>query len=380
MIVLGTMSIRQILDDDMAGITLPAHKLLDRLNDEVEVTHDPRHNMAIRMETFRARAAGSYLDILRGICQNRCRIRRTLFHTIVDWDNLQLDAEELDHELRKFTKEVPIADPEISDSPIYEYPLSSWAYFYKLRQMEWMIQMGFELEIYQPDEFASMYWYLQYIAKTRIRHLERIRGFIVRRYSASRNSPETTSQHKQEYANSLTFINYSTMEATATYHLADALSCLFAVLSRLELIKPHPRPYSDDQMRFEVRMKPFMSIGLPELIPLDDLTRLVNQPDEDTLDILNFASDSVASAKKRFEALSKLTEKDSYSQGSHESWLKNVKDCMKACIFTSISIATAKKAVSATSKDINIGIKAEIPEASKSYHEWWIVPKITAVS
>ena len=39
-------------------------------------------------------------------------------------------------------------------------PLTSWIYFYKLRQMEWIIQLGFELDIYLPDEIAGMYWYV----------------------------------------------------------------------------------------------------------------------------------------------------------------------------------------------------------------------------
>ena len=383
MIVLGKMSIRQILDDDLAGTVLPAHQLLDRMNDEIEATHDPRHNMAARMEIFRARAAGSYLDILRGICQNRCRIRRTLFHTILDWDNLQLDAEELDTELRQFTNEVPISDPEISEQPIYEYPLSSWAYYYKLQQMEWQIQMGFELDIYQADELARMYWYLQYLAKTRIRHLERVRGFVVRRYSSSRNTPSITNEQKQEYANTLTFITFATNQATAIYHLSDALSCLFVVLERLKLLETPPRPYSNDQMRFEVRMKPFLSIGLPELIPLSQLSDLVNQPSESTLDLLAFASESATLAKKKYEALSKLTAKESFSQGCHDAWVKNVKDEMKATIFTGVSVASVLKLVEKVVKGkrkvkaVKLeGFKVDVPVAGKGYHDWWVVPKI----
>jgi N-alpha-acetyltransferase 35, NatC auxiliary subunit len=375
MIVLGTMSIRQVLDDDLASTVLPAHVLLDRGNDEIEVPHNPRFNMASRMEIFRSRAAGSYLDILRTICQNRCRIRRTLCHTIADWDNLQFDSEELDQELRQFTKEEAIQDPDISNDPIYAFPLSSWAYFYKLRQMEWIVQMGFELEVYQPDELAGMYWYLQYLAKTRTRHLERIRGFVIRSFAAYRRSPQMSEPKNAEYANAISYVNFSTMEASATYGFADALSRLFTVLNRLSLINPPARPYSDDSLRYQVRMKPFMGIGLPEVIPVEDLTRLVTQPDEPTIDLLNFAAESASAAKKGFEALSKLSAKDSYSQGSHESWLKNVKDGLKACIFTSITIAAVKKAVEAASKDGKIGIEIEIPATGKGYHNWWLVPK-----
>jgi hypothetical protein len=370
------MSIRQVLDDDLAATVLPAHKLLDRGNDDIEVPHDPRHNMAARMEVFRSRAAGSYLDILRTICQNRCRIRRTLCHTIADWDNLQLDAEELDQELREFIKEEPIVDPDISNEPIYSFPLSSWAYFYKLRQMEWIVQLGFELETYQPDELAGMYWYLQYLAKTRSRHLERIRGFIIRSFAASRRNPETAGQKHSEYANALSFVNFSTMEAAATYGFADALSCLYTVLGRLSLIPSPPRPYSNDNIRYEVRMKPFSAIGLPELIPFEELTRLIKQPDESMIDIINFAADSVMGAKKGFEVLSKLSAKDAYCQGSHDSWLKNIKDCLKACIFTSITISSVKKLVEVAEKGNQVKAKIEIPSAGKGYHDCWPVPKV----
>ncbi|CZR53954.1 probable MAK10 Glucose-repressible protein [Phialocephala subalpina] len=379
MVILGTKSIRHILDDDLAATVLPNDQLLDRDNDEIEVPNDPRHQMSVRMETFRARAAGSYLDILRTICQNRCRIRRGLCHTIADWDNLQLDSEELDVELRVFTGEKPIVDPEISTDPIYSFPLSSWAYFYKLKQMEWIVQMGFELETYQPDELAGMYWYLQYLAKTRSRHLERIRGFDMRSFAAARKNPKATADKMRAYLNAISFINFSTMEASATYGFAGALSCLFTVLGRLSLIKAPPRPYSDDTMRYEVRMKPFSCIGLPELIPFDELTKVVVQPEESTIDLLKFAAESAMGAKKGLEVLSKLSAKGAYCQGSHDSWLNNIKACLKACIFTSITIASVKKAVEAAGKDGKPKIKVEIPPSEKGYHDWWVVPKVIPV-
>ncbi len=374
------MSIRQLLDDDLISLVLPADKLLNRDNDEIEVPHDPRHNMALRMEAFRVRAAGPYIDLLRTLCQNRCRIRRTLLHTITEWDNLQLDAEELDQELRQFTNEEPRVDMEISPDPIYAFPLSSWSYLYKLRQMEWLLQMGFELETYQPTELAEMYWYLQYLAKTRTRHFERIRGFVIRSYTASRRDPKTAGLRNSEYANALAYINFSTMEASATYAFADSLSCLFTVLHRLSLIPSPTRPYSNDPMRYEVRMKPFLSIGLPELIPFDEMATLVSQPNESVLNLLSFAAESATAAKKGFEALSKCSAKEASCQGSHEAWLNNIKACLKACIFTNITISTVKKAVEKFGETSLVKLKAEIPRTGKGYHDWWVVPKLTPVA
>ena len=66
-------------------------------------------------------------------------------------------AEDIDIELRQYTMEKPILDDRLSDEPIFSFPLSSWAYYHKLQQMEWIVQLGFELEVYQDDELAGMY-------------------------------------------------------------------------------------------------------------------------------------------------------------------------------------------------------------------------------
>lgn len=105
---------------------------------------------------------------------NRSRLRRMLCHILVEWDNIQLDVmQTLDHEeqmltleqteqydiaIRSFTGEKPLKGDNGSDEEIWSFPLSSWAYYQKLRQMEWIMQMGFELNIYQVDELAGMYW------------------------------------------------------------------------------------------------------------------------------------------------------------------------------------------------------------------------------
>ena len=68
-------------------------------------------------------------------------------------------AEAIDTELRRYSKEEPIKEPSASNEENWSFPLSSWAYYYKIRQMEWIVQMGFELDLYQVDELAGMYWY-----------------------------------------------------------------------------------------------------------------------------------------------------------------------------------------------------------------------------
>jgi hypothetical protein len=182
-----------------------------------------------------------------------------------------------------------------------------------------------------------------------------------------------------ECAKAQAFNSLSTLEASANSAFADALSCLFTVLSRLDILTKLPQPYSDDHMRYEVRMKPFLGIGLPELVPFSDLTQLVTQPNETTLDILDFAGESTAAAKRALEGLAKLNAEQGFCRGSHDSWVADVKNTLKACIFANITIATVRRAVEAAGKDEKVKLKVEIPKPSARYHDWWIVPKVVPV-
>jgi len=64
--ILGTMSIKQLLFDDLAEIVLPADLLLDPQNSEVEVPKDPRFQIAKRMDIFVARAGQVTMSIRYG--------------------------------------------------------------------------------------------------------------------------------------------------------------------------------------------------------------------------------------------------------------------------------------------------------------------------
>ncbi|KAF7559885.1 hypothetical protein G7046_g4265 [Stylonectria norvegica] len=378
--ILGTMSIRQLLDDDFSIISLPASPLLDRENDDIEVSHDPRFVMAEQMELFRVRAAQPFLDVLRTFCQNRSRTRRTLCHIIQDWEGLQIDAEEIDQIIQVKTKERPLLQNSgVPGSPIeaYALSLSSWTYLYKLRLMEWIVQLGFELEVYQSDELGGMYWYLNYLARWRVQHTERIKSFVLRRVEESRGQTDPAVDRQLE--RSLSFVRLSLLEAAVTWELSDALACLYTVLGRLQLVKAPPRPYSDDQLRYDLRMKPFAPIGLPALPSFEEFTAGETQPDVTTAEILQYGEKASRGAKKGFEMLNKLPADEAFAVGSHDRWVASIKNGLKSCITTGIAILTVQKALQKTQNIADLKIRAEVPTPDKAYHEWWIVPKIIPI-
>ncbi|KAI1496275.1 Mak10 subunit, NatC N-terminal acetyltransferase-domain-containing protein [Biscogniauxia marginata] len=434
MVVLGSYSIRQILDHDLSITVVPCGPHIDPANDNIEVPTDPRHQTAAQMEIFRQRVAESYLDIFRIFCQNRCRVRRTLCHSIQEWDMLQADVEEIDHLLQINLDEKPLQSERGEVG--YALPLSSWAYLYKLRQMEWIVQLGFELSVYQTDELAGMYWYLNYLAKTRAQHGDRIKSFNTRSLEMARSRAAAVNHHhhhhnnkkpalsaaqEREFALSKSYIRVTMLDAACTWEFADGLCCLYTALRRVGLTPAPPRPYSTDVLRYEIRTKPFATIGLPQLPSFDAFTRATEQPDTSVAELLQYAAGAVGGARKGYEALAKMPDAQAFCVNAHERWVGNVRDCLKAAIAAGVAISTLQKAYERAvteaggvgggkeegkeegegedeggsqdgeeknkekeeererDKNLDIKLKVEVPPPGKGYHDWWIVPKLTPI-
>ena len=62
--VLGKMSFKQFLLDDLREVVLPADNLVDPSNEDVEAPQDPRFQMARKMDAFIIRAADVSIEIL----------------------------------------------------------------------------------------------------------------------------------------------------------------------------------------------------------------------------------------------------------------------------------------------------------------------------
>lgn len=97
---------------------------------------------------------------------------------------------------------------------------------------------------------------------------------------------------------------------------------LYTLLTRLQLIPVPPRPYSTDILRYELRMKPFLNIGLPELVPFEQFENLVTIPDDSNLEVLQCATVAIGRARRDYELLGKMDAKTSRSLLCEEEWGK----------------------------------------------------------
>ncbi|KAL4917166.1 Mak10 subunit, NatC N-terminal acetyltransferase-domain-containing protein [Aspergillus aurantiobrunneus] len=376
--ILGSVSAKQFLYDELAALVLPSSILLEANLDETEMPSDPRFQIGQLMDSFVRRFSVPFMDTFRSACLNRCRIRRTICHTLADWDNLQMEAEDLDEQLRTLSEEPPLELP--NGDTTYSYPLSSWTYHQKLIQFRLILQLGFELSIYAPEELAGIYWYLSHICSTHLGHIDRIRTFIL---SAAQRSRHSVAKHANVRKSFLLFDRLTT-QIVAIDAFAISLHALYVLLTRHEILPTvsTAQAYSNDQFRYELRMKPFLQITLPELVPYEEYCREATlQGDSDEV-VMERATKAIAEARKAWEATLANGPFDNISGDSpnapalEEDWKCDVKDTMRACIGTSIAIEAVKKAITSGARPLNL--RVEIPEAGAKgrWHDWWAVPQV----
>lgn len=403
--VLGKWTSKQFLLASLAAIVLPNSPMLDPANDLVEAPTSPRFQMARLLAEFDGKIGQQYVNLLRNACLNRCRTRRTLCHLVLDWDMLQADAEDLDGTLRTYSDEQPAL--YASDQPTFAYPFSSWVYHHKLIHLRHIIQMGFELSIYAADDIPGMYWYLSYTCGTHLSHIDRVSFFLDQdmqtldppsQDSDAARKPDLNSRAAFHRTLRNLFRIYTHLKATDAF--SRALHALHTLLLRHEAIETPPRPYSSDKLRYELRMKPFLSLNVPEPVTFETFQEESSFQDLSDGEVLEEATTRIGDARRFWEEVLKAgwsteladtpelntpskTLKIEPRRGSttiEGEWSRGVKNVIRACIATSISIATLKKRLEKRGELRGIKATIPVPGEKECWHDWWIVPRLSDVA
>lgn len=267
--------------------------------------------------------------------------------------------------------------------PAYSYPIGSWAYHEKLKQIRQIIQMGFELEIYAPEELAGMYWYLAEICFQHRRHIERIRAFVVAGMRRSDSS--------KEFERTLTVLSRHTLWLVAIECFALALHALYVFLERQGAL-PHAaskNSYSSARLRYELRMRPFSAISLPELLPFDKFEAMVALASDSDAQTLERANNAIVEARKAWEKVladgpflgSRDRPDDIHRPAIESDWQRDTKDSYRSCIGASVAIQKANNLLKGRKSASRLPIKVEIPDVNtpQRWHDWWAVPRISEV-
>lgn len=382
------------LEQDLKSLTMPGSPLFDP-----NLPGSVQQEAAQKLAQFSIKFEQTFVNLYRALCLNRCRIRRTFCHAILEWDRLQPEVEQVDAELQTAMRESPIPYPP-GGAPTHAFAVSSWIYHHKLTVVRLTIQMGFQQSIYAPHEHAKMYWYLSSICDTHLSHLERISYFVSKRAAEVSHLPKSdtgrVSSSVAECKNALQRLYQEFIHIKAVESLAKALHAVFIILSRRGAnLHPHPT-YSDDTLRYEIRMRPFLNLSIPECPSYESLERQVAIVGSQDSEVLDKAGAAAAAAKKGWEELlrsdwnrhqverpQKFLNEEAYmaavpGQVIHGIWKEDLQRTIKATIATSLAIIQLRNFTSADRIDAEHRLTAELPEEGQSdyWHRWWIVPRI----
>jgi hypothetical protein len=373
---------------DVKTLVFPASPVLDQTNWTLSPPRNPmlpkapRLQFAMLIDEFVDRSGQPYMDLWVALGQNRCRLRRMLTHVISGWGMLQADAESVDTDMQAAAEKLGISNQ------ILEFSLSTWAYHKKLWMIEKCILLGFEQDIYLPDEFAGMYLFLSLIATRRKELLKRVEEHYL-----DRGAQLIEAMHlldAQDVDGAGPYLDSLLAEAEGTASLALALARFYMVLLYLHLLPVPKRPFSTEQLRYELRMKPFLGLQPPEVPPFEDF-KSHTQPygdytspdsslDADLRDndseLWAEVQGSLSTAKQAFSQLKKLGAKASRAEGVEKSWVKDVQSNLASCIALGVAVAGVKDGIKTGGEKLNV--KIEVPEAGagKRYAEGWVVVKV----
>lgn len=264
-------------------------------------SHSHSHSKQLdpQLDLFLKEAQLCYVDLLCVMCHNRSRQRQNLAHCIVSWDSLQVQAEQTDEYL---TQRLGVQNSCIA----------SWVFARKMQILTWVVLLGFELDLYKPFEFAYMYFYLHYLLTNMISHLSEIR----------------LSLEALNLRNSSIYVRSLELEARALDQLTQGSMYLCAYYNP----QPPPQSRTTSQLLYGLRMKPFSSIGVPELPTYDMVQQqLFGEKALTGNNALQMSRTLVDSARKLLSTLNEVSTKS-----PHIELLK------RSCVGIGIQVAVAK--------------------------------------
>ncbi|KAF2788904.1 amino-acid N-acetyltransferas-like protein subunit Mak10 [Melanomma pulvis-pyrius CBS 109.77] len=384
---------------DVRTLVLPCSTILSPANWSFSPPRNPllpkppRLQLALLVDEFIERTGQPYLDFWTALGQNTCRLRRMLTHVIGGWDQLQTDASIVDADLMRVVTEMGMRD-EVMDSP-----LTVWVYQKKLWMIEKCVLLGFEQDIYLPDEYGGMYHFLSLISGRRKVVLEAISAHFVTRARQLQHADQLPEAADVE--DGAQHIASLISEADGVSSLGAALASFYTVLLYLKVLPRPARPFSSQELRFELRMKPFLALQPPEVPPFKDWLDKVQPYGPYELPSPSFLADvqnadsqlwsnmdaNIKRAKEAFSAVMKIGATNAKCGGVKEAWARDVKGVLASCVALGIAVAGVRSRVARSGGGIKmevemgvqgLGIGIEIPlmGTAKRYAEGWVVAKV----
>lgn len=339
---------------------------------------------------------------------NKCRQRQFDNQTIVLWDTLQFNAENIEFNL---FSAFGLGDKIAPDSPNPALPITAFAYHMKLQIMLETILSGFELNLYKPFEASQMYWYAGYLAendhanmKFRVTNINKGKlaqvaslSKKVKKAKAGQKKEELKKLYKSLNENAIPQVHrnlkyieqFLEPSVLALQHLCIAISQILLLYQLLNADMKKPGSMVDDEHLYNLRMKPWRSVEVPTCPSYKDYR-------EASLFYDTFSKIGIDLKRERFKGIiellkGKLVEAlqiyggildsfkntetlEQFFKGSEESvklWILNLR---KTCVAYQVELGNVLHTVQ--TMDSNLRFKVEIGSAYHPHFPIYSMKKI----
>lgn len=229
--------------------------------------------------------AACFEDLLRSHMFNRARQRQQLSHCIVAWDTLQVATEDFEEQVNQKMmlkgdqlETVSVDDGRGGKALVPALPISSWVCLRKVQIMIWVVLQGFELDIYKVWEYGYMYGYCQYLSHNQAGHIDRTLQYAneaIRKLTLGKQKTKNKAIEAKitDFSNCVKYLSSIKSENNVLLKLSTANKCLCeaAVMAGFASPPAGTSSHTDFKTLFNLRMKPFSSVGMPQLPPFEQL-------------------------------------------------------------------------------------------------------------
>ena len=194
------------------------------------------------------------------------------------------------------------------------------------------MQLGAELGLYQAGELAGAYFYLMYLAETRLHHVQRISSFVLASGDGRGRDGAAALRH------TVAVLQVRYHELSATMFLAKALYELLTALAWLGLLPavPPADAYSSDALRHQLRLRPFLALGHPP-VPPPELFPSSRPPTTDpealrntVLEQLDLVDAVARAAREAWDKVLKSEPAAAQCVGCEDAWRASVRQVLKS--------------------------------------------------
>jgi len=241
------------------------------------------------MPLFMSRVTKPLCHVLRLYCENRARQRRKISKLLPDWSILQQDAMLLDRRAVNSMTKIGIPMQQGGAVPS-RHPCFCWVFDITVRLLAHHVTLGFELELFQPREFATAFWYLEYLLTCRLQnHMlgqktidpkwQRKLDLLVQKKTAEKEkgagqrgggAKKRPRKKKGKRASSKSPATAEILMVEAQKDLSRGIYKTLQALQAMGVVAFPPLPFGSDALNFRHRFAVFRKVPQPVALSYED--------------------------------------------------------------------------------------------------------------